>query len=150
MKFATPYSKSDNRIYKILDTVTLYNIGNEYYLVELCEGYIDIYTQFKCLIKKNKLKVFTSSDVNNFDKKLNKFNGDFTEGDFIKGKDRTYERSIYKFIEYVSIPHLKRMGILTEHLFFDDRKGCGKIAVSLDKYDLYSPTKEELKKMEIS
>lgn len=148
------YSTNDNRVFKVVKEIPIIGYKyKEWYLVELIRGDKNQQTQYRMILRKNKLQKIKQKDfdsLNILPEELNQefkeLEGEFPRGSLIKGVDRSGPRSIYGVEAYYPIPDLGINGLLVKHLEFRGRKGNDKMPhfIHLDKFALYTPTKEEM------
>lgn len=148
----TSYSKTDNRIFRIVDKIpmTSYKDGT-WYLMEHVLGEQNENTQYRCIMRYKNFRKLSQEEFNKIDQKemnteFKEFKGDFKKGSLVKGVDRSYTRSIYEVVNYYPIPELGIVGMVVKGKEFDGKKiNYDFEFIHLDSFELYSPTEEELK-----
>lgn len=145
----TPWSKNDNRVFIVVENTRLYNDDKKWCIVDQVHGERDEYTQYRCLMRSNKLRKLSQEEFDTVYPNLERpvkteIEGEFPIDSYIMGRDRTYQRSIYQAKGFVTIPELERTGIITKLISFGAFVNKhDRTAVSLDDYEIYHLTDED-------
>jgi hypothetical protein len=149
----TPYSNSDKRVFKVIKEMPI--TGHRYkkwYLMEHVLGEQNQLTQHPCIMKASKFRKLSQEEFDqinpkDFNTNFKSLKGEFPIDSYIKGKDRSFTRSIYKVVNYYPIPDLNINGLFVKLIEFNGKSYLkyNKEFIYPDEFDLYYPTEEKFK-----